>query len=196
MRFRRRNGNGNGDGHDQPLQPTPRVIALLPPPPREEYRDEAGMLWRCSSCGAVGTSRESASAHTWQSSRGCSHADITEYVPRRVYQDEFAAGEQARHTELAVSGIWIVVKMPAETEEGSVASTYRSKVLSARTGLAAIQAWYTEQVAALTPDSTERDREEANGRYVAIDFFTGIRSEARVTSDWRANVELAEGSHA
>lgn len=151
------------------------------------------MVWRCGRCGSMGTSPDSRSSHVW-GDRSCTRDDITEYVPREVYEREYQAGQEARAAELALSGIWIVVKMPEDTEEGSVSRNYSSKVLDARSGLEAIKSWYTQQVAALTPDSTEREREEANGRYVAIDFFTGIRCEAKVFSDWRAEVELAEGS--
>lgn len=184
--------NGDGDGSALPAAPVNvrQPIAALPPP-REEYRDEDGMVWRCR-CGATGISRESADRHVWSSKRGCAHNDIREYVPREVYQEEYTA----KRAEVAMSGIWIVIKMPAETAEGSVAAKYKSRVRNAKSGLEAIKDWYSEQIAELTPQSTEADREEANGRYVAIDFFTGLRSEALVESDWRANVLVAEGSHA
>lgn len=195
MSFFRRNGNGDGNGEaiQGPVHVLKPTLALPPAEEdRQEYRDEAGMVWRCGRCGSMGTSKDSLDRHVWRGRRECNREHITEYVPRKVYQEEY----EAKASQIAISGVWIVVKMPADTAEGSVAAKYTSIVRNARTGLEAIQGWYSAQIAKLDRDSTEADREEANGRYVAIDFFTGTRSEARVTSDWRANVELAEGSHA
>lgn len=163
------------------------------PPPREEY-DGADFIWRCGRCGAMGTSRSSMASHLGK--LRCPVDAMREYVPREVYKEEYEATAQ----EISASGIWIVVKMPDDTPEGSIyLNRYREKpwdsiVLDGRSGLEAIQKWYSQQIADLGPKSTEDDREEANGRYVAIDFFTGHRAEALVESEWRANVEVAEGS--
>lgn len=191
-----RNGKGsNGDGElVQAEFVRPHAIAALPPAPEphDEYSGE-DLVWRCK-CGSMGTSRDSMTTHVLRTR--CGFEDIREYVPREVYKEEYERYEEAQAAELSLSGIWIVVKMSEYTEEGSVNSNYESKVMEARDGLKAIQGWYTEQIGELSPSDSEVERNKANGRYVAIDFFTGHRYEAKITSEWRANVEVAEGSHA
>jgi hypothetical protein len=184
-----------GDDQRRPLTPRVKPVALLPAPERPRYEGE-DMMWRCGRCGASGTSYESMFAHTTSVRRPCSDDDVREYFPKEVYEEEREAGREARASELAVSGIWIVAKMGASTPEGSVNAANWSVVLvDAHTGVEAIQKRYKEQIAKLGEDSTERDREKANGRYVAIDFFTGMRAEARVMSQWGADMRVAEGSH-
>lgn len=185
----RRNGDRNERG--QALLPAPAVIEEGPPPPPED--PDAEFIWRCRSCGSMGTAHESLLAHI-APGRRCEAAEIREYVPRPP---------ASQSTEVGASGIWIVVKLPEDTEEGERPGARRhydqdrwdADVVEASTGLGAIQSCYREQIERLRGDATEADREKANGRYVAIDFFTGHRAEALVTSEWRANVVVAGGSH-
>lgn len=158
-----------------------------PPPPDVE------VIWRCRQCGSMGISQESMLAHV-APNRRCQPDQVREYIPRPPASES---------TDLAASGVWIVVKLPEGADEGDHPGEYSytrnrswsSEVVEASTGLGAIKEWYSEQVGQLRRDSTEEDREKANGRYVAIDFFTGHRAEALVTSEWRANVTVAKGSH-
>lgn len=185
----------NGDEPSRelvPAGPPAKVNVPPPPPPRERY--DAEFVWRCS-CGSMGTNRESLQKHV-RFDRRCEPEDVTEYVPREVYDEEF----ETKNTTVAISGMWVVVKMPADTPEGELKGAARNgqidaRVVEAKTGLEAIQKAYTRQVGQLVPASDERDRREADARYVAIDFFTGQRAEAKVEAEWRANVEVAEGSH-
>jgi hypothetical protein len=142
----------------------------------------------------MGTSRKSAADHCARSHGRCHPRDIREYVPAEVYEEAFS---ESSFSVAASSGVWIVLQLPVHTPEGSIAlNRFTTKmdwavaVISADSGLQAIQEWYRERVEART--AGERDREDA--RYVAIDFFTGIRAEAEVRAEWRANVNVAEGS--
>lgn len=175
------------------LVQVPRVVTEQPPP-RQKY-DYSDVVWRCR-CGAMGSSRESGAAHIARSHGRCRADEIREYVPAEVYED----AAETTHSVTASSGIWMVVQMPAYTPEGGIhIERWRPAdelgwpitVLDADSGVQAIQRFYEARIEKRDPG--ERDQED--GRYVAIDFFTGVRAEAEVKAEWRANVNVAEGSH-
>lgn len=192
MKFRRR------DKDEPPEQPIGtdlvRVVGPLAqdsPPPRPKY-DYADMVWRCR-CGATGTSRESAVAHIARALGRCQPDEIREYVPKEVYETEYEA-QFSESTELEASGTWIVVQMSTQTGEGEMAyAAHRltAHVVKADSGLKAIQTHYEDRVRR----KNEGERDVEDGRYVAIDFFTGHRAEALIEAEWRANVDVAAGSH-
>lgn len=197
MAFWKRNGQPSTDLVPVAARPEPEVEEHEP----VEEHDDTDFIWRCTSCGAMGTSRDSLHRHIGSIRRGrrapCEATGIREYVLRVTQEYE------AKAAEVAASGTWIVVKLPENTPEGEVQMPYNGSredpwpttVIESASGLGAIQEWYKTQVDRLRRDATESDREAANGRYVAIDFFTGHRAEALVESEWRANVAVAEGSH-
>jgi hypothetical protein len=86
--------------------------------------------------------------------------------------------------------VWLVVKMPPRTDEGDHARRFEVVILEDETdGLRAIQKDYTRRLEDLGDDD---DRSDADGRYVALDFYTGARVEAKVYGEWRAQVDVAK----
>ena len=177
----------------EPVEPEPEEE-----PEREPWEEE-DFVWRCRVCGSMGRGSSSQDRHA--------HQDFDEYVPREVYHEEY----EAKQGPIKSSGIWVVVKMPEATPEGEIAEDgtndlvvygkrtirelWDSVVIEADGGMEAIKVWYEHQIADLNGHSTWKEREEANARYVALDFFTGHRSEALITAEWQAKVNIAEGSH-
>lgn len=170
------------------MVPLPRVREYAKEETRQRY-DYADMVWRCT-CGAMGAGEESAHKHRRLSG---SHS-VREYVPKEVYDEEYEA-HFSEGTDLEASGIWIVVKLNSSTPEGMLGRYYpkqmEAHVVESTTGLQAILDHYEHWVRSEEP----KKRSEQDGRYVALDFFTGHRAEALVEAEWRANVDVAEGSH-
>lgn len=175
-------------------------VRSVDPDPIPESPEDTDFIWRCGNCGAMGLNRESLHAHLGKVRRGkpCEPEGIKHYV--LAVEQEY----EAKAAEVSASGVWIIIKLPDDTPEGEIKrlhykigddNPWLTTVIEAASGLAAIQEWYSQKVSNLAKDHTEADREKCNGRYVAIDFFTGHRAEALVESEWRANVEVAEGSH-
>ncbi len=173
---------------------------VVEPEPIPEPPPDTDFIWRCTNCGAMGTKREGVHAHIGRVRRGgiCEAECIRHYV--LAVEQEY----EAKAAEVSASGIWIIVKLPDDTPEGEIKLKHRNGheidewdvwITEGASGLAAIQERYKCQAKRLGPNSTEEHRNEMNGRYVAIDFFTGHRAEALIESEWRANVEVAEGSH-
>lgn len=174
------------------------VADPVEPEPVQEPPLDTEFIWRCGNCGAMGINRESLHAHIGKFIRGnvCEAAGVRHYV--LAVEQEY----EAKEAEVSASDTWIVVKMPDDVNEGSIGwfrqgeTPWPTTVRESASGLKAIQDWYTEQIGELGGKATEEDRQACNGRYVALNFFTGHRAEALIESDWRANVEVAEGSHA
>lgn len=168
------------------------------PDPIPEPPEDTDFIWRCTTCGAMGINRVSLHAHIGKVRRGkaCEAEGIKHYVLAKEQEYE------TKEAEVSASDTWVVVKMAENVGEGEVErfvmgreDPWPTTVIEASTGLGAIQVWYKQKVDKLGRDATEEDREACNGRYVALNFFTGHRAEALVESQWRANVEVAEGSH-
>lgn len=174
------------------------VAPVGEPDPTPEPPEDTEFIWRCTTCGAMGINRESLHAHIGKVRRGkvCEAEGIKTYILREKQEYE------AKEAKVAASDTWVVVKMPDDTREGEIAwyregkeNPWPTTIRESASGLKAIQDWYTSQVDDLDKSATDEDRENCNGRYVALNFFTGHRAEALIESQWRANVEVAEGSH-
>lgn len=134
----------------------------------------------------------------------------TDLIP---YVEVASAGNGNGHTggwasspmgvAVAPSGIWVVVKFDADLEEGEWKEEFRAAtIVKAIDGMSAIGQVYkrdltgaSESLSLATRDDnfSLKDAKEEDGRYVALDFYTGHRVEAKVTGEWNANVEVASG---
>lgn len=170
---------------------------VTPVEPEPEPAPDTDFIWRCR-CGSMGIHRESLHAHIGKFRKGkmCEAGDIKHYV--LAFEQEY----EAKAAEVSASDTWIIVKLPDNVSEGEVGryregteNPWPTTVIESSSGLGAIQDWYKQQVEELPGAATDDDREKCNGRYVALNFFTGHRAEALIESEWRANVEVAEGSH-
>jgi hypothetical protein len=108
--------------------------------------------------------------------------------------EEGGWGPDARTTR-APSGIWLVVVLDKSVPEGEwkPSRAYRSSKVQhtwlgkADSGMEAIAAVYGSRVKFVG----EGAEEEADARYVALDFYGGERVEAFVNGEWVVNVKVA-----
>lgn len=96
-----------------------------------------------------------------------------------------------------MSGVWIVLKLDKRTAEGEWSkdpkgyathgSVTTSKLAEHDSGIDAIKAFYEYELARAPDDNPE----QADGRYVALDFYGGAREEALVTGGWHVDIHRA-----
>jgi hypothetical protein len=104
--------------------------------------------------------------------------------------------EQYRGTPLmqaiAPSGVWIVIKFSDALEAGGVSDDFKEAlIVKARSGEAAIKTVYTADLKKHGSAADLLKAKSEDGRYVALDFYTGHRVEALVTGEWQAELEVA-----
>jgi len=93
---------------------------------------------------------------------------------------------------IAPSGIWVVIKFSDALAAGGVADDFRqARIVRERTGERAIQAVYTADLEKHGQRANLGSAKGEDGRYVALDFYTGHRVEALVRGGWQAELELA-----
>lgn len=84
----------------------------------------------------------------------------------------------------ANSGKWVVIRMSTLWREGDMGRIEKSMTCEADDGIEAIKKLYDR-------DYDINNENEANGRYVALDFYGGERTEALVTGEWRVKIDVA-----
>lgn len=106
---------------------------------------------------------------------------------------------------VAPSGIWVVIKFDPDLAEGKWSEEFRTAtIVQEREGIDAIRKVYARDLQEKAgravvvrdeeeppPDMKMRDAKGEDGRYVALDFYTGHRVEAAVRGQWIAEVDLA-----
>jgi hypothetical protein len=89
------------------------------------------------------------------------------------------------------SGVWVVIKFSDALEAGGVEDPRKAEIIKAPSGEQAIQDVYTADVASHGSRADLVDAKNEDGRYVALDFYTGHRVEALVRGGWKAELEVA-----
>lgn len=115
-------------------------------------------------------------------------------------QDNGGGWAEADEPKRIESGIWIVVKLPTSVPEGHFKEERSFRMVTpdldgislreADTGLLAIQDFYLQCKKDQERES-DGDLSEADGRYIALDFYGNHREEALVVGGWRADVTVA-----
>lgn len=95
-------------------------------------------------------------------------------------------------TAIAPSGVWVVIKFSDALEAGGFDKDFRKAVIvKARSGEDAIRGVYTADLKAHGERADLLKAKGEDGRYVALDFYTGHRVEALVRGGWNAELEVA-----
>lgn len=93
---------------------------------------------------------------------------------------------------IAPSGIWVVIKFSDALEAGQFEEDFRSaQIVKARSGEDAIKAVYGADMTQHGDNANLLKAKQEDGRYVALDFYTGHRVEALVRGGWQAELEVA-----
>lgn len=110
----------------------------------------------------------------------------TDLIVQRPFGDDGWEDHEAKPVQ---SGVWLVVKMPKSVKEGGYRAGECDKhtLIEGDEGIDAIKDLYNSIFDRLDG----KDRDEADGRYVAIDFYGGERVEALVIGGWQVDVRLA-----
>lgn len=107
----------------------------------------------------------------------------------RAKDDGWGDAAEARAAD---SGVWVVIRLDSQVKEGQwTENRYSSRgvvkasmLTPADDGIDAIKKLYDR-------DYNVTDESQADGRYIALDFYGGERVEALVTGEWRVKIDVA-----